>query len=126
MFCILGADSLLTIRKWHRAADLLLSCDFIVGARPGFHLAQARTALPPGLSVTSTPTSLPHTQLLELAGPGHRSTRLYLLTDLAEDVSATRIRNRIRVAIHDDTDPGDILNPAVAKYIRAQHLYRHL
>src|SRR5690348_16393588 len=38
LFCILGADSLLTIRKWHRPANLLLACDFIVGARPGFDL----------------------------------------------------------------------------------------
>ncbi|MGH9587654.1 MAG: nicotinate-nicotinamide nucleotide adenylyltransferase, partial [Acidobacteriaceae bacterium] len=39
LFCILGADSLLTIRNWHRAADLLVFCDFITGARPGFDLS---------------------------------------------------------------------------------------
>ena len=120
MFCILGADSLLTIRKWHCAADLLLTCDFIVGARPGFSLAQARTALPSGISATSTSTSLPHTQLLELTGPGNRTARLYLLTDLAEDVSASAIR----AALHRGGIAPAVIHPRVAAYIRSHGLYR--
>jgi nicotinate-nucleotide adenylyltransferase len=122
MFCILGADSLLTIRKWHRAEDVLLTCDFIIGARPGFDLTQARTVLPTGISATPAPTSLPNTQLLELAGTGNRASRLYLLIDLAEDVSATQIR----ASLSGSANASQILNPAVAEYIRRHHLYQHL
>ncbi|MGC2162816.1 MAG: nicotinate (nicotinamide) nucleotide adenylyltransferase [Silvibacterium sp.] len=122
LFCVMGADSFLTIARWHRPVDLLLACDCIVGARPGFDLAQAAAALPPGISAAATATTLPNTRLLELTGSGNRTARLYLLTDLAEDVSATQIR----AALHDNTKPGEILNPAVAEYIRRHHLYRHL
>src|SRR6185437_5824190 len=74
LFCILGADSLLTIRKWHRPADLLLACDFIVGARPGFELDDAEAALPREIQARTIPTELPATRLLELTSPdGRRS-----------------------------------------------------
>ena len=126
LFCILGADSLLGIRNWHRPADLLLACDFIVGARPGFDLTQAATILPGTISAKPLSTDLPHTSLLQLTGPAGRTSLLYLLTDLAEDVSATEIRANIRAALHGDAHPRSILAPSVAAYIRSHHLYRHL
>lgn len=122
IFCILGADSLLAIRNWHHPADLLLACDFIVGARPGFDLAQAAAALPEGVSAKPLPTTLSHTQLLELTAPDGRQAYLYLLLDLAEDVSATQIR----AALSGDAQPNSVLPPAVAEYIRQHHLYLHL
>ena len=122
LFCILGADSFLTINKWHRSADLLTTCDFIVGARPGFELDHAETALPGGISAKPLAAELPHTQLLELTAQNGRQSRLYLLTDLAEDVSATQIR----AALSGETEPGVVLNSAVIEYIRAHHLYTHL
>lgn len=125
-FFILGADSLLGIRKWHHPADALLACDFIVGARPGFDLAQAVAALPEGVSAKPLPSGLPHTDLLELAGPDSRVSRLYLLTDLAENVSATDVRAHIRAALSGSAQPRSILAPSVAAYIRTHHLYEHL
>jgi nicotinate-nucleotide adenylyltransferase len=125
LFCIVGADSFLTIRKWHRSADLLTACDFIVGARPGFDLTQAQAALPDGITAKPLPTELPNTQLFELRKT-HLSvlaaSQLYLLTDLDEDISATQIRSALR----GETEPARILNPAVTKYIREHHLYTHL
>lgn len=122
LFCILGADSLLTIKNWHRAADLLASCDFIVGARPGFDLTRAEAALPEGVSANRVATELPHTQVMELTNTNGSRSRLYLLMDLAEDVSASEIRSALR----GDAHTGTVLNPAVAKYIRVHHLYPHL
>lgn len=122
LFCILGADSLLTIGKWHRAADLVVFCDFIVGARPGFDLRRAGAALPEGISAKPLATELAHTQVLELKSRDGRSSRLYLLLDLAEDVSATEIRS----ALCGDANSGSVLDPAVAEYIRVHHLYSHL
>jgi nicotinate-nucleotide adenylyltransferase len=126
LFCILGADSLLGIRNWHHPADLLLACDFIIGARPGFDLTQTTTALPDGISAKQLPTNLPHTELLELTGPGDRTSHLYLLLDLAENVSATEIRAHIHAALQGNVQLRSILAPSVTAYIRAHHLYQHL
>jgi nicotinate-nucleotide adenylyltransferase len=131
LFCILGADSFLTIGHWHRSAELLTACDFIVGARPGVDLANIESALPSEISAKPLASEYPHTLTFELnvnhgtakaRVRGHHATRLYLLTDLAEDVSATQIRS----AVHGETAANTVLNPAVAKYIRAHHLYAHL
>jgi len=129
LFCLLGADSWLTIRKWHRASELLMACGFIVGARPGFDLDLAAAALPRGISAAKLPSGHPGSLLLSLRDPeGHRSP-LYLLTDLAEDVSATAVRAALSLhaaaapdaAPDPDTDP--VLDPEVAKYIRDHQLY---
>ncbi|MGB7190963.1 MAG: nicotinate (nicotinamide) nucleotide adenylyltransferase [Acidobacteriaceae bacterium] len=122
LFCILGADSLLSIGQWHRPAQLLTACDFIVGARPGFNLSDVEGALPGGIRAKPLATELPGTRLLELAASNGRRSRLYLLTDLAEDVSA----NEIRSALLQKANPGSVLHPAVAEYIRAHPLYPHL
>ena len=133
LFCILGADSLLGIRNWRRPADLLLACDFIVGARPSFDLAQVSAALPDTIAAVPVASDLPHTQVLELSrdpGPSHAagrpSSRLYLLTDLAENVSATAIRAHIHAALRGNAQPHSVLPPSVAAYIRTHHLYEHL
>jgi nicotinate-nucleotide adenylyltransferase len=122
LFCLIGADSFLTIGKWHRSADLLTACDFIVGARPGFDLGLAESALPGGVSAKPASTSLPQARLFELTAPDGRHSHLYLLTDLAEDVSATQIRSALR----GESGAAGILNPAVMEYIRAHRLYTHL
>lgn len=122
LYCILGADSLLNIRHWHRPADLLVACDFIVGARPGFNLRDAEAAVPDGIAVNPLATEVPNARLLELTARNGRRSRLYLLTDLAEDVSASDIR----AALDGNAPAGKALNPAVAEYIRAHHLYTHL
>ncbi len=135
LFCILGADSFLAIRNWHRAADLLLACDFIVGARPGFDLAQAASALPKEISAKPMPSEIPQTGILELTAgkkvpkaraSARSATHLYLLLDLAEDVSATQIRADIQAALSGIAQHHSILPSSVAKYIRVHHLYEHL
>lgn len=122
LFCILGADSLLSIGRWHKPEELLMTCDFIVGARRGFDLGGARDALPRGIAAKPQATELSQVQVLELTKPGERPTCLYLLLDLAEEVSATDIR----VALRGGTTKDSVLAPAVLQYIRAHHLYTHL
>lgn len=126
IFCLMGADSFLSIGHWHRAADLLLTCDFIVAARPGFDLSRLTAALPPGISVAACDPPHPESEqsgvlALGLRGHGQRETRLCLLPDLADDASASEIR----AALHDGGDTTAFLAPAVAAYIREHHLYRH-
>jgi nicotinate-nucleotide adenylyltransferase len=121
LFCLLGADSWLTVGKWYRAAELLMACGFIVGARPGFDLARAAAALPNGIRAAEEPSDNPRTALLSLDDATGNLSPLYLLTDLAEDVSATAVRAAL--SHHPDADADVVLDPEVAKYIREHHLY---
>ena len=122
LFCLMGADSWLTLGKWYRSADLLMACDFIVGARPGFDLHQIPQALPPGIRAIrqSDASGCLLSELSDQAG--HRS-RLYLLPDLAEDVSATEVRAALSHPIERHADPDAVLSPGVANYIHAHGLY---
>lgn len=122
LFCILGADSFITIRKWYRPADLLASCDFIVGARPGFDLTNVEAALPDGISARPIQDQLSQTKTFELSGPAGHHSRLYLLAELAIDISATQIRS----ALLGETEAAKYLDPGVEQYIRQHHLYEHL
>lgn len=120
LVCLLGADSFLSIGRWYRAADLLLACDFAVGARPGFDLSRVTAALPSAISVASCDSTHPDHLVLCLRSPGRRESRLYLLPDLEIPVSASSIRSELEHGV----PPRQLLDDAVAAYIRDHHLYK--
>lgn len=97
IFVIVGADSFLTLRRWHEPERLLQEAEWIVLSRPGFDLDD----------LTS----------LQLS-PQQRE-RVHLLTDLEEETSASAVRERLRLGI----SCGDMLNTKVALYIARMHLY---
>jgi len=119
LFCLMGADSFLSIAKWYRAADLLVACDFVVAARPGFDLGRITSALPASISVASCDEARGDNLVLCLWGAGHRESRLYLLPHLQESASATGIRQ----SLQDGMGPRWDLAPAVAAYIAEHSLY---
>jgi nicotinate-nucleotide adenylyltransferase len=119
LFCLLGADSFLTLRQWHQSTELLLFCDFIVAGRPGFSLEQINAALPQGVKNTGEHRETEFTRFT-LSGPSGRGAGLFLLPDLDQDISATEIR----AALAEGAEPQTVLAPAVAEYIRSHHLYR--
>jgi nicotinate-nucleotide adenylyltransferase len=119
LFCLLGADSFLTLRRWHRCTELLLFCNFIVAGRPGFSLEQINASLPKGVENTGEHRDALFTRF-SLAGPSGQSAALFLLPDLDQDISATEIR----AALADGAEPQTVLAPAVAEYIRSHALYR--
>jgi nicotinate-nucleotide adenylyltransferase len=119
LFFLLGADSFLTLRRWHQCAELLLFCDFIVAGRPGFSLEQINAALPNGVQNEGEAREPGFTRFT-LAGPSGQSTELYLLPDLDQDISATEIR----AALAEGSEQQTVLAPAVAEYIRCHALYR--
>jgi nicotinate-nucleotide adenylyltransferase len=121
LFCLMGADSFLSIGRWHRAADLLLACDFVVAARPGFDLGRLAAALPAAVSVAAADAPYPGCLALSLHYAGCLSY-LYLLPDLAEEVSASAIRAALTHGTHAPADPA--IDPRVAGYIRSHGLYR--
>ncbi|MGA8110603.1 MAG: nicotinate (nicotinamide) nucleotide adenylyltransferase [Acidobacteriaceae bacterium] len=120
LFFLMGADSFLSIGHWHRAPDLLLSCDFIVASRPGFDLGRITAALPPGISVAACDSAPPGNLALCLRDAGQRESRLYLLPDLAEMASASSIR----AALERGADPRTVLQPSVAAWVLEHGLYR--
>ncbi len=119
LFCLMGADSFLSVGKWHRAPDLLLACDFIVASRPGFELNRIAAALPPSIAVGSCDQQKGDNLVLCLRGAGGKESHLYLLPDLQEPASATGIR----ASLERGGIPRSQLDPAVADYIRQHGLY---
>jgi nicotinate-nucleotide adenylyltransferase len=119
LFCLLGADSFLTLRQWHRATELLLFCDFIVGGRPGFSLEQINAALPDGVRNIAEHHEPGFTRYT-LSGASGPPTAVFLLPDLDQDISATEIR----AALAEGAEQQTVLIPAVAEYIRSHCLYR--
>jgi nicotinate-nucleotide adenylyltransferase len=129
LFVLLGADSFLSIGKWHRATELLLLADWIVAARPGFSLDQLDQALPPTIRPLGPGEPRDGCTAQQCADEEGRTTTLYLLPDLREDVSATEIRAALaeRTAPPAPGQPPEaqkVLAPSVVDYIRTHGLYR--
>jgi|SRR5579862_2775489 len=124
LFCLMGADSWLTIGKWYRAQELLMACDFIVGARPGFDLDRIPKALPATIRVVAAEQSdRPGCILFELSDDADHHSRLYLLPDLAVDISATEVRAALNRHAETPADAEALLPPGVANYIHEHRLY---
>jgi nicotinate-nucleotide adenylyltransferase len=119
LFCLVGADSFLTLKGWHRCAELLLFCDFIVAGRPGFSLEQINGVLPNGVENAGEVREAGFTRFT-LAGSSGQSAELFLLPDLDQNISATEIR----AALAEGSVQQTVLAPAVAEYIRSHALYR--
>ena len=119
LFCLLGADSFLTLKRWHNCSELLVFCDFIVAGRPGFSLEQINGALPAGVRNVGEDDE-PGFIRLTLAGITGRTASLFLLPDLDQDVSATEIR----AGLAGGEEPQTVIVPTVAEYIRSHDLYR--
>jgi len=120
ILCLMGADSFLSLGKWHRAAELLVACDFAVGARPGFDLGRLTAALPTEISVASCDAGQPDALELCLRSGSRGESRLYLLPDLDEDASASGVR----ASLHHGAGAPRGLDPAVAAWISERGLYR--
>jgi nicotinate-nucleotide adenylyltransferase len=119
LFFLLGADSFLTLKSWHRCAELLLFCDFIVAGRPGFSLEQINAVLPKGVENRGEVREAGFTRFT-LTGPSGQSAELFLLPDLHQNISATEIR----AALAEGSEQQTVLAPTVAEYIRSHALYR--
>jgi nicotinate-nucleotide adenylyltransferase len=121
LFCLLGADSFLTLKSWHRCTELLVFCNFIVAGRPGFSLKEVNAALPKGVENAGERREAGYTRFT-LSGPSGQSSELFLLPDLDQDISATEIR----AALAEGSTPQTVLPSPVADYIRVHGLYRQV
>lgn len=116
LFFILGIDAFLEIPTWRDCDRLLRENRFIVMARPGRSLAEARGIQDgrwAGRIVEVGEGETPGEETLDRFG-------IFLVRIRALDVSSTEIRRLVRSG----RDPGDLVPPAVGDYIRTRGLYR--
>jgi nicotinate-nucleotide adenylyltransferase len=132
LYFLMGADSFLSLKKWHRASEIPFAAPLIVASRPGEHLEGVRAALPEGLAIEAAPERDRMAGNVEVRtfeiqnGLGARA-EFYLLPGLDYEISATSIRASIRGrdGAGQGKAAGERLVPeAVAEYVRAHGLYR--
>jgi nicotinate-nucleotide adenylyltransferase len=100
LFNLVGADSFLSLRHWRSPDRLLDLAEWIVVTRPGYPLTE-RDLAPLALTLA-------------------QRARIHILTGVAEDISATTLRERL----HQGDPCADLLPAPVAAYIAAHKLYR--
>jgi nicotinate-nucleotide adenylyltransferase len=129
LFCLMGADSFLSLQQWHGAAEIPFAATLVVASRPGQSLADLESSLPEGFSIAGTEPparsagcgiELVSYTLRNRAG---RTVAFHLLPGLDIEISASEIRRQIRGEAAAAAER-ELLPPAVARYIREHRLYR--
>jgi nicotinate-nucleotide adenylyltransferase len=129
LYCLMGADSFLNLRSWHRAAEIPFAAPLIVAARPGQPLDDVTNSLPAGLSI-DTPTSecrfADGVEILICAirNSAGECAPFFLLPGLHVEVSATEIRHQVQAAVGRQCEGRELLPDRVREYIAAHGLYR--
>ena len=119
LFLLIGIDAFAEIAQWHEAEALFGECEFIVGSRPGYSLADVANSLPERLRPKPEVTKPFHKQAatgdLVLTG-----ATIHLLEKVHQPVSATAIRE----AAVAGKPLARFVETAVADYIKKTGLYR--
>ena len=128
LFCLMGADSFLGLRKWHRGAELPFVAPLIVASRPGQGLGELTDVLPAGLSIESGHETSVRQHGVEvvtytLRNAAGATVPFYLLPGLHVDISASEIRRQVRAAAGQLAHGHELLPDAVSNYIAAHKLY---
>ncbi len=128
LFCLMGADSFLSLRRWRGAAAIPFAAALVVASRPGQRLDDLTGCLPKGVTLhAAAPQHKDAPADVELRSyvlrdPAGQTAPFYLLPDLDVEISASGIREQASAA----PDPGDdrLVPLAVGDYIRSHGLYR--
>jgi nicotinate-nucleotide adenylyltransferase len=129
LFCLMGADSFVSLRRWHGAAQIPFAANLVVASRPGESLEHIEAGIPEGLTVAPadppTPSAVPRIELrtYTLHNAEGKAAPFYVLPGLDVEISATDIRADIRSAPADQS-ARPLIPDAVARYIREHGLYR--
>jgi nicotinate-nucleotide adenylyltransferase len=128
LFCLMGADSFTSLRRWRRAAEIPFAAPLIVAARPGERLDDLMAALPEGLWIEPGPgpdgiSAGVEIRSYRLSSPAGDSAPFYLLPGLEVEISASEIREQVRAASGSLPPGRNLLPEAVSAYIRAHGLY---
>ena len=130
LFCLMGADSFASLRRWRGAAEIPFAASLVVASRPGQNLDDLACCLPQGLTLDSqTPVAQQfRSGTIELRSwlirnPAGGTAPFYLLPDLDVEISASDIRAQIRSSLQEAAASQSLPSP-VAGYIRTHGLYR--
>lgn len=128
LFCLMGADSFLGLRRWHRGAEIPFVSPLIVASRPGQSLEDLAAVLPAGLSLGSEPAEAAQSDGVAVSRYTLRNSDgavapLYLLPGLHVEISASEIRRQVQAARGRLAVGHELLPEAVSEYIAAHGLY---
>ncbi len=143
LFCLMGADSFRSLRKWRGAAEIPFAAALIVASRPGQRLDNMAGCLPNGLTLESVPAENIGPSPVRgnreplSSGPAPRDrfdlrsywvrnsagerAPLFVLPGLDIEIRASDIRTHLHA---NATESSVSLPWAVANYIRTHGLYR--
>lgn len=136
LYCLMGADSLAGIGRWHRAAEIPFVAPLIVASRPGQRLDELTTKLPAGLTLdpecesksTGAAKSGVELRCYWIVNRDGKRTPFYLLPGLDVEISASRIREWARepatMSGAGSMTAAELLPGPVAEYVRVHGLYR--
>jgi len=132
LFCLMGADSFVSLNRWHGAAELPFVASLIVASRPGQQLDDLTRFLPRGLSLepcTLAAAASPPSVQIELhsylvRNPAAQVAPFHLLPNLDIEISASEIRKQVHLSAEDLIAARPLLPAPVADYIRTHGLYR--
>jgi nicotinate-nucleotide adenylyltransferase len=128
LFTLMGADSLVGLRRWHRDAEIPFVAPLIVASRPGQRLEELATILPDSLTIhedsrVDKESEVPM-RVFTLRNAAGAVTPFYLLPGLEIDISATEIRGQVSAAINRLCARREVLPDPVCEYIADHGLYR--
>lgn len=101
LFCLMGADSFLTLHHWFRAVEIPFAAPLIVASRPGQPLEKVKDALPAGLTLEPAPDAEKNDAGVEVRAfvvknAARERAPFYVLPGLQVEISASKIRAQIR------------------------------
>ncbi len=128
VFTLMGADSLLSLPQWHRAAEVPFLAPLVVASRPGQHLEDLEAILPPGLSIDEDGEDAPGPaegllRVFTLRNAAGAATKFYLLPGIEIEISATEVRRQVSAARDRLCTGHELLSDAVCHYIVEHGLY---
>jgi nicotinate-nucleotide adenylyltransferase len=128
LYCLMGADSFLSLRRWRRSEEIPFLAPLIVASRPGQRLEDWKAALPKGLTMEPAVCLEKNAagigmRCYTIANAAGRSEPFYLLPDLDVEISASQIRAQVRAG-GGEAEERKLLPEAVAEYVRTRGLYR--
>jgi len=128
LFTLMGADSLVGLRRWYRGIEIPFVAPLIVASRPGQRLEDLATILPDGLTIAKDgaveDTAEVALRAFTLRNAAGDSTQFYLLPGLEIEISASDIRSQVSAALDRLCAGHELLPDAVCEYVATHGLYR--
>jgi nicotinate-nucleotide adenylyltransferase len=127
LFTLMGADSLVSLPRWYRGAEIPFIAPLIVASRPGERLGDLAAILPSGLTIDEESDEAREEvslRVFTVRNSAGATTPFYLLPGLQIEISASDIRGQVSAALDRLCAGHELLPDAVCEYIAAHELYR--